>query len=219
MSEFASDTADAIPADVLTKTSDETVPAWAAIVSLSLGVFGLVTAEFLPASLLTPLATDLGITEGAAGQAVTATAIVGAIAAPTMAIITKRLDRRIVMWALTALLVLSNILAASASGLPTLLLARVLLGVSLGGFWSMAAAMAMRLVPMRLMPRAMSIILTGVSIATVCAAPAGAYVGEIWGWRARLRHCRDHRRRHAAGADDHASKIAACRLSRPAHLV
>ena len=48
----------------------------------------------------------------------------------------------------------------------------------------MAAAMAMRLVPMRLMPRAMSIILTGVSIATVCAAPVGAYVGEVWGWRA-----------------------------------
>jgi predicted MFS family arabinose efflux permease len=115
---------------------------------------------------------------------VTATAIVGAIAAPTMAIITKRLDRRIVMWLLTTLLVLSNILAASASGLTTLLLARVLLGVSLGGFWSMAAAMAMRLVPMRLMPRAMSIILTGVSIATVCAAPVGAYVGSVWGWRA-----------------------------------
>ena len=79
MSEFAPDATDAIPADVPTKTSDEAVPAWAAIVSLSFAVFGLVTAEFLPASLLTPLATDLGITEGAAGQAVTATAIVGAI--------------------------------------------------------------------------------------------------------------------------------------------
>jgi predicted MFS family arabinose efflux permease len=185
MTEFASAAEDDIQADPAAEANDETSsPAWAAIVSLSLGVFGLVTAEFLPASLLTPLAADLNITEGAAGQAVTATAIVGAIAAPTMAIVTKRLDRRIVMWALTTLLVLSNILAASASGLTTLLLARVLLGVSLGGFWSMAAAMAMRLVPMRLMPRAMSIILTGVSIATVCAAPVGAYVGSVWGWRA-----------------------------------
>ncbi|MFD2054532.1 MFS transporter [Mesorhizobium calcicola] len=64
-----------------------------------------------------------------------------------------------------------------------LLLARVVLGVALGGFWAMSAAMALRLVPMRLMPRAMSIILTGVSLATVCAAPVGAYVGDIWGWR------------------------------------
>ncbi len=47
----------------------------------------------------------------------------------------------------------------------------------------MSAAMAMRLVPMRLMPRAMSIILTGVSVATVTAAPVGAYVGDVWGWR------------------------------------
>ncbi|TIM83709.1 MFS transporter [Mesorhizobium sp.] len=159
--------------------SDERAePAWGAVVSLALGVFGLVTAEFLPASLLTPLAQDLGVTEGTAGQAVTATAVVGAIAAPTMAVITKRLDRRLVMWALTVLLILSNLLAAFASSLPVLLIARIMLGISLGGFWSMSAAMAMRL-----MPRAMSIILTGVSVATVCAAPVGAYVGDVWGWR------------------------------------
>ncbi|TIL61130.1 MAG: MFS transporter [Mesorhizobium sp.] len=165
------------------ETDERAEPAWGAVVSLALGVFGLVTAEFLPASLLTPLAQDLGVTEGTAGQAVTATAVVGAIAAPTMAIITKRLDRRLVMWGLTVLLILSNLLAAFASSLPVLLIARIMLGISLGGFWSMSAAMAMRLVPMRLMPRAMSIILTGVSVATVCAAPVGAYVGDIWGWR------------------------------------
>ncbi|TIU19581.1 MAG: MFS transporter, partial [Mesorhizobium sp.] len=90
--------------------------------------------------------------------------VVGAIAAPTMAIVTKRLDRRLVMWMLTVLLIVSNLLAAFASSLTMLLLARVVLGVALGGFWSMSAAMAMRLVPMRLMPRAMSIILTGVSV-------------------------------------------------------
>ncbi|RWK41036.1 MFS transporter [Mesorhizobium sp.] len=165
------------------ETGERAEPAWGAVVSLALGVFGLVTAEFLPASLLTPLAQDLGISEGTAGQAVTATAIVGAIAAPTMAIVTRRLDRRLVMWGLTVLLILSNLLAAFASSLSVLLLARIMLGVSLGGFWSMSAAMAMRLVPMRLMPRAMSIILTGVSVATVCAAPVGAYVGDVWGWR------------------------------------
>ena len=45
------------PAD----SDERTEPAWGAVVSLALGVFGLVTAEFLPASLLTPLARDLGI--------------------------------------------------------------------------------------------------------------------------------------------------------------
>jgi DHA1 family purine ribonucleoside efflux pump-like MFS transporter len=156
---------------------------WAGIASLALGVFGLVTAEFLPASLLTAMAADLGVSDGAAGQAVTATAAVGAVAALTLPILTRAIDRKRVILALTTLLVLSNVLAATAHSLPALIAARALLGVGLGGFWSMAAALAMRLVPEHLFARAMSIILTGVSVATVCAAPIGAYMGDLWGWR------------------------------------
>lgn len=156
---------------------------WPAVVSLMLGVFSLVTAEFLPASLLTAMATDLGISDGAAGQAVTATALVGAIAAPTMPLATRRLDRRVVMLALTLLLLVSNALAVAAHGLALLLAARVMLGVALGGFWSMAAALVLRLVPETLFARAMAVVLSGVSVATVCAAPIGAWMGVTWGWR------------------------------------
>ena len=156
---------------------------WAAVVSLTLGVFGLVTAEFLPASLLTAMAADLGVSEGAAGQAVTATALVGAIAAPTVPLITRRFDRRHVMLALTLLLLVSNALAMFAQSLTQLLAARVVLGVALGGFWSMAAALALRLVPESLFARAMALVLSGVSVATVCAAPIGAWMGALWGWR------------------------------------
>jgi predicted MFS family arabinose efflux permease len=150
---------------------------------MALGVFGLVTAEFLPASLLTAIASDLGVTEGAAGQTVTATALIGAIAAPSIPLLTRRFDRKHVLIALSLLLVLSNALAATAGSLSVLLAARVMLGVALGGFWSMAAALAMRLVPDHLFARAMSFILTGVSVATVCAAPIGAWMGDMWGWR------------------------------------
>jgi predicted MFS family arabinose efflux permease len=162
---------------------EDDAPHWPAIASLTLGVFGLVTAEFLPASLLTAMAADLGISAGAAGQTVTATALVGAVAAPSIPLLTRRFDRRAVMVALMLLLVLSNLLAVTASSLGVLLAARVILGVALGGFWSMAAALAMRLVPERLFARAMSVILAGVSVATVCAAPLGAWMGEVWGWR------------------------------------
>src|SRR5579871_6022234 len=146
------DTATAIAAklEVPAEGDERAAPAWAAVASLALGVFGLVTAEFLPASLLTRMASDLDITDGAAGQGVTATAVVGGIAGLTLAVATRRIDRRLVLWTLTLLLVVSNLLAAAATGLPGLLLARVLLGIGLGGFWSMVAAMAMRLVPMRL---------------------------------------------------------------------
>lgn len=156
---------------------------WAGVASLSLGVFALVTAEFLPVSLLTPMASDLGVTDGAAGQAVTATALVAAVAAPVIPLATRRLDRKRVLLALTSLLLASNVLAVLATSLPALLLARVLLGVGLGGFWAMAAALALRLVPANLFARAMALVLTGVSIATVCAAPIGAWMGEQWGWR------------------------------------
>lgn len=157
--------------------------AWAGVASLSLGVFGLVTAEFLPASLLTPISQELGVSLGAAGQSVTMTAVVGAIAGPAVVVGTSRFDRRYTLLVLTATLILSSFIAAFASGLPMLLLARGLLGIGLGGFWAMSLALAMRLVPGELMPRAMSIIMGGVSLATVCAAPVGAWVGEVLGWR------------------------------------
>ena len=180
MSDSLADTVEAstLPVDVSID------PAWAGVFSLAMGVFGLVTAEFLPASLLTPIAADLGVTNGAAGQTVTATAVIGTFAGIFMPILTRNLDRRLVMWSLTSLLVVSSLLAALSTNLIMLLGARLLLGIGIGGFWSMMAAMAMRLVPERLLPRALSIVFTGVSVATVSAAPVGAYLGDLIGWRA-----------------------------------
>lgn len=173
----------ALDADISPVTTERAVPAWAAVFSLMLGAFSQVTAEFLPASLLTPIATDLGVSVGAAGQVVTATSLVGIVAGVAMTIVTRAMDRRLVLWMLTALLIVSNVLSATAGSLPVLLFARVLLGISLSGFWAMATATAMRLVPAEALPRAISLIFSGVSIATVSAAPIGAYLGDLWGWR------------------------------------
>jgi predicted MFS family arabinose efflux permease len=158
-------------------------PAWQAVFSMTLGVFGLVTAEFLPASLLTPMAADLKVTEGVAGQAVTATAAVALLTSLLIATATRRIDRRHVLVAFSVLQVVSNLLVAYAPTLSTLLLGRVLLGVAIGGFWTMSAATAMRLVPESLIPRALSIMFSGVSAATIVAAPVGSYLGGIVGWR------------------------------------
>src|SRR5215467_11690854 len=111
MSEAATAVAEIEPR---TTADERDEPLWGAVASLTLGVFGLVTAEFLPASLLTRMAADLNVTDGAAGQAVTATAVVGGIAGLTVAIFTRSIDRRLVLWTLTLLLVLSNLLAATA---------------------------------------------------------------------------------------------------------
>lgn len=158
-------------------------PAWAAVVSMSLGVFALVTAEFLPASLLTPMAEGLRISEGLAGQAVTATAMVALLTSLGIGTVARNLDRRIVLMTLSVLLIASNLIVATAPGFAPLLLGRVLMGVALGGFWSLSIAIVVRLVPEDAVPRALSIVFLGVSAATVVAVPVGSYLGGLIGWR------------------------------------
>lgn len=163
--------------------NEPTSPAWMAVFSLAMGVFGLLTAEYLPASLLTPMAAGLGVSEALAGQAVTVTAVVAMFSGLLTASLTQRIDRRVVLLAFSWLMIASNMLAALSSSLIVLLAMRVLLGIALGGFWSMAAAVTMRLVPAALLPRALSIIFSGISVATVVAVPLGSYLGSLYGWR------------------------------------
>jgi len=162
---------------------EPTTAAWMAVFSLAMGVFGLLTAEYLPASLLTPMAVDLGVSEALAGQAVTVTAVVAMFAGLLVPGLTRNFDRRVVLLAFTGLMIASNLLVALSSSLAVLLVMRILLGVALGGFWSMAAAVAMRLVPARLVPRALSIIFSGIAVGTVVSVPLGSYLGGIYGWR------------------------------------
>lgn len=177
----------------LTSTQPRVVPAaraarrhrspWLAVASLSLGIYALVMAEFLPASLLSPIAADMGISEGTAGQAVTATAITGIIAAPTVGILVPRLDRRYLLALLMLLAIVSNAIVAVAPSYPVLLAARLLLGVAIAGFWAMALAVVGQLVPAGRMGRATMSINLGMSLATVTAVPVGTYLGEVLGWR------------------------------------
>ncbi|MFG6202914.1 MFS transporter [Pseudomonas retamae] len=174
----ASDRHCGVSADV-----EPAAPAWMAVFSLAMGVFGLLTAEYLPASLLTLMATELGVSEALAGQAVTVTAVVALFAGLLVPGLTRGIDRRWVLLGFSLLMVASNLLVAVSSSFAVLLVMRILLGIALGGFWSMAAAVAMRLVPSALLPRALSIIFSGIAIGTVVAVPLGSYLGGLYGWR------------------------------------
>lgn len=158
-------------------------PAWMAVFSLAMGVFGLLTAEYLPASLLTPMAAELGVSEALAGQAVTVTAVAALFSGLLLPGLTRGIDRRVVLLCFSVLMIASNLLVAFSSSLMVLLIMRILLGIALGGFWSMAAAVAMRLVPPTLLPRALSIIFSGIAVGTVVAVPLGSYLGGLYGWR------------------------------------
>jgi DHA1 family purine ribonucleoside efflux pump-like MFS transporter len=157
---------------------------WGGVVSLGIGVFALVMAEFLPASLLSPIAAGLGVSEGVAGQSVAITAVVAAIAGLTIPVLLPRLDRRHLVISLSVLAVISDLLVAAAPVFTVLLVARVLLGVAIGGFWALAISIVSQLVPPAKLGRGVSVVQVGVSLATVAAVPLGTFLGELWGWRA-----------------------------------
>lgn len=156
---------------------------WGAVYSLSLGVFGLIVAEFLPASLLTPMAAGLSISEGMAGQAVTATAALALFSGLFITAVTKQMDRRKVLLCFSMLQVVSSLMVAFAPSFSIMLIGRLVLGIAIGGFWAMSTATAMRLVPADKVPKALGIIFTGVSVGTIVTAPLGSYLGDIIGWR------------------------------------
>ncbi|WP_327589257.1 MFS transporter [Nonomuraea sp. NBC_00507] len=156
---------------------------WIAVSSLALGTFTLVTSEMLPVGLLTSIAADLGVSAGTAGLTMSAPGLVAAVSAPVLAVATRRLDRRTVLLGLMALLAVANLAGALAPSYPLMLAARVITGVSIGGFWAFAAGLGTRLAPERHVGRATSIILSGVSVASVLGVPAATFVSSFAGWR------------------------------------
>lgn len=156
---------------------------WSAVAAMSLCVALLIAAEFMPVSLLTPIATDLGASNGMAGLAIS---ISGLFAVPTSLLIAPlsyRLDRRHVLMGLAALMLTSLVVIALSPNFAVLMVARALLGVVIGGFWALATATIMRLVSSQSVPKALGIMYTGNAVATAFAAPIGSYLGGLIGWR------------------------------------
>ncbi|MWP47668.1 MFS transporter [Gilliamella sp. Pas-s27] len=156
---------------------------WSAVFSLFMGVTSLISAEFIPISLLTPIAQTLNITEGMAGQTVTAVGIFAVLASLMLAPLTQNINRRLVLLTLSILLVIANILVAFTPNYTILLMGRSILGICVGGFWSMASAVTLQLVSEKNLPRALSTIYAGVSVATIISLPLASYLGNLIGWR------------------------------------
>ncbi|MFL6532841.1 MAG: MFS transporter [Pseudomonas sp.] len=158
-------------------------PAWGAVLAMSLAAFALVASEFMPVSLLTPVAADLRISEGQAGQGIAVSGAFALVTSLLIAPIAARIERKWLLSALTLLMILSGTVAAVAPSYLIFMVGRALIGVAIGGFWSLSAATAMRLVPEDKVPRALAIVNGGNALATVVAAPLGSFLGAIIGWR------------------------------------
>ena len=156
---------------------------WGAVFALTLCVSTLIASEFMPVSLLTPIASDLRVTDGQAGQAIAISGIFAVLTSLFIASATRGVDRRSLLLWLTGLMIASGAIVAFAPSYPMLMLGRALIGVVIGGFWSMSTATVMRLVPEPDVPRSLALLNGGNALATTIAAPLGSFLGQYIGWR------------------------------------
>ncbi|RYX94536.1 MAG: MFS transporter [Comamonadaceae bacterium] len=172
------------PGSVLFDDATEARPAhWGGVFAMTLCVFALIASEFMPVSMLTPLAFDLKVTEGMAGQGIAISGVFAVFTSLSLPAVAGRINRKTLLLSLTVMMCLSGIIVAMAHNYVTYMAGRALIGVVVGGFWSMSAATAMQLVPPSKVPRALAIFNSGNALATVVAAPLGSYLASIVGWR------------------------------------
>ena len=157
--------------------------AWGAVVSMALCVAVLIASEFMPVSLLTPIATDLVMTEGQAGQAISISGLFAVVTSLFIAGITRSIDRKVVLSSFSVLLVASGLIVTFAPNYTVLMIGRALLGIAIGGFWSMSTAIVMRLLPATAVPKGLAILNAGNAIAATISAPLGSFLGDYIGWR------------------------------------
>ncbi|RUR41172.1 MFS transporter [Vreelandella populi] len=161
----------------------EQAPRWWAVVAIMIGIFLLVTAEQLPIGLLSQVASSMDVTPGVAGLMVTVPGVVAAFSAPLLPVAVGRMDRRVMLTLLMGVMVIGSVLSAFASSFILLLAARVLVGISIGGYWAVAGSIAPRLVPEDKVAKAMTIIFGGVAAASVLGVPLGTLLGDLSNWR------------------------------------
>lgn len=155
-----------------------------AVYVLGLSVFALGTSEFMLSGLLPPIAEDMHVTIPQAGLLISAFAIGMVVGAPLLAVATLRLPRRTTLVALISLFGLGQVAGALAPTYGLLFASRVVSALACAGFWAVGAAVAIAMVDRDQRARAMAVMIGGLSIANVLGVPAGAFLGERFGWRA-----------------------------------
>ncbi|MEV5201649.1 MFS transporter [Streptomyces sp. NPDC053720] len=154
-----------------------------AVLSVMLGIFAIVTTEILPIGLLTSIGSDFAVSDGTAGLMMTVPGLLAAVSAPLVTVATARVDRRLMLCAFMLLLALADFLVAAATDYRLVLVSRVMVGITIGGFWSIAAGLAGRLVRPASAGRATAVIFSAVPLGSVLGVPAGTFIGGLAGWR------------------------------------
>lgn len=156
---------------------------WLGVAVITASLFTFVTTELMPVGLLTPVSSNLDVSVGIAGLMVTLYGISAGIGAPFLVAWTRRVNRRVLLSVLLAILAVGNLITAIAPSFALVLAIRLVMGFANGVFWAIGVSMAMRLVPERLASRASAVALSGISIAAVAGIPLGTFLESLTSWR------------------------------------
>jgi DHA1 family chloramphenicol resistance protein-like MFS transporter len=155
-----------------------------AVYILGLSIFAQGTSELMLAGLLPGMAADLGVSIPDAGLLISAFALGMLVGAPLLAVATIRLPRRTVLLSFLAIFALSHVAGALTADYAVLFATRVVGAFVYAGFWAVAAATAIGLVPVNARAKAMSVLAGGLTVATILGLAAGTVIGLLLGWRA-----------------------------------
>lgn len=168
--------------DVQAATPGSRIPI--ALYALTIGAFGIGTTEFVIMGLLMQVAADLNVTITAAGLLISGYALGVFVGAPLLTALTGKLPRKAALVALMIIFTLGNLACALAPNYALLMAARVLTSLAHGTFFGIGAVVATGLVASDRKASAISIMFTGLTVATLLGVPAGAWLGLHFGWRA-----------------------------------
>ncbi|OKJ02855.1 Cmx/CmrA family chloramphenicol efflux MFS transporter [Kitasatospora sp. CB01950] len=155
-----------------------------ALYLLALAVFAMGTSEFMLSGLLPDLAADFDVPVGTAGLLTSAFAVGMVAGAPPMAALARRWPRRAGLFGFVALFAVAHVAGAVATSFAVLCVSRVVAALANAGFLALAVTAAGALVGPERRGRAVGVLLSGTTLATVVGVPAGATVGQLLGWRA-----------------------------------
>ncbi|GKU83368.1 MFS transporter [Niallia sp. NCCP-28] len=154
-----------------------------ALLALAISAFAIGTTEFISVGLLPLISNDLGISITTAGLTVSIYALGVTIGAPVLTSITSNMQRKSLLLWIMIIFILGNSIAALATNITVLLFARIIAAFSHGVFMSIGSTIAADLVPKDKRASAISIMFTGLTVATVTGVPFGTFLGQQYGWR------------------------------------
>jgi predicted MFS family arabinose efflux permease len=155
-----------------------------ALLALAMNAFAIGTTEFISVGLLPLISQDMHISVATAGLTVSLYALGVTVGAPILTSLTSNISRKSLMLWIMIIFIAGNIIAVSATSIGILLVARVLSALSHGLFMSIGSTIATDLVQENRRASAISIMLTGLTVATVTGVPLGTFIGQQLGWRA-----------------------------------